>query len=380
MNSDYLYKYIHMMPMGASSFCVKFILFVNENIGGEHLFVLKAQNPIAELSQFDNVVYEWGNSNIDILYKYVNRGEIIILHSFPYDLYSCVFINKCLLNKIIWWVWGHDLYKVHRVRHEVFNIRSWIFYVIKRGINFIYSPLYQMLWDLVFRFKLSSLHSVVVCCQADANTVKRKLGNNMKVFQSSYTTGYFNEDFDNISDVEKDGCVWIMIGHSAFEFLQHKKYLDELAIYSKENIKIILPLSYGDKKYSERISAYARKIYGEKVVILSENLDFLSYVALIKKIDVAIFDYNHQSALGNLALLFLFRKKVYLSPKGVLYNTFMKDGISVYDCTTIGKISFKEFIKSSKPTLKGWEYANKAFDKQLLIKSYNDLFNYLDRK
>lgn len=86
-----------------------------------------------------------------------------------------------------------------------------------------------------------------------------------------------------------------------------------MLVYKNEDIKIVLPLSYGDISYAETIETYARTLYGDKVLILRENLGFLDYVKLIKTIDIAIFDYKHQSALGNIMLLLLWGKKfIYL--------------------------------------------------------------------
>lgn len=370
------YKFVHIMAMGNSPFCLNFIYFLKRMRCEDHLFVLITKTDIPELSNYGNVLFNrW--LSVDTISCYVKKGCSVILHSFPFSTAACLLLDKQLLKQVTWWVWGHDLYRKHHVKSGDSKGSKKLVYFFKLGLNVVYSPLMNILWSVILKRKLRHLRAIVVNCGADEDYLKKKMGDSIKIFRSAYSVGYFNEDFDRLPSRSSDGITRVMIGHSAFEFLRHKVYLDKLSAYKNENMRIILPLSYGDMQYARSIADYAKDKLGDMVTVLSEGMDFISYAKLLKSIDVAIFDYEHQSALGNIYLLFLFGKKVYLSPTGVLYKSFLKEGIAVYDCKEIGEVSFLNFCIPSKSVANGVEYARKTFDSQEIEKSYREIFSYI---
>ena len=371
------YKYIHLMPMGASSFCVNFILFINKFFPiHEHLFVLMSKNVSEKLAGVDNVVYEDRN-RVEVLNEYLPLGDSIILHSLSYSIGTFLFMKRSSLRKMTWWVWGNDLYMTHRIRRDISSLKKRLVYYLKVTLNLFYAPLYDLLWKCLFFSRVKKMNSIVVCCRADQDEVRRRFGPDIKVFRSYYTAGHYYREFVQLEEKRTDNSINILIGHSAFAFLKHKDYLDRLLAYKDEDIKIVLPLTYGDASYADEIENYAKALYGDKALVLREGLDYLDYVKLMKTIDVAIFDYKHQSALGNIMLLLLFGKKVYLSSKGVLFKGFKEDGVNVYDCDEIGKIPLKELSSHPYPNISGKEYAKEAFDEDLLKKNYENIFEYL---
>ena len=380
MKQNGRYKYIHIMPMGASSFCINFILFIDKYLSArEHLFVLLSKNIIDKLVDLDNVIYE-DKSRAEVLYKYLPLGDSIILHSLPYPIWTFLFMKKSLLRKITWWVWGHDLYRTHRVKRDISSLKKRLVYCLKFTLNLMYSFVYELIWSCLYFSKVKKMKSIIVCCRADQDEVRRRFGSDMKIFRSYYTSGYYYPELVQLEEKRMDDSINIMIGHCAFDFLKHREYLDKLLVYKNEDIKIVLPLSYGDISYAETIETYARTLYGDKVLILRENLGFLDYVKLIKTIDIAIFDYKHQSALGNIMLLLLWGKKVYLSSRGILFKGFKDDGVNVYDCDEIGNIPLKELSLHLYPNTLGIEYAKEAFDEKFLKKNYENIFEYLAKK
>jgi dTDP-N-acetylfucosamine:lipid II N-acetylfucosaminyltransferase len=370
-------RIIDIMPMGESAFCINYINFVNSMDEEDHLFVIITKKNIPSLKDDGNVIIV-PTLQLELLYRFAKDGYSIIMHSFPFPIRTCIIMRKHLLNHISWWVWGHDLYRVQSVRKDYSTLKNRIITALKIIVNVIYAPAIKIAWNCMLRFKLKYLKCFIVCSKCDEDTIIKKIGNKIKIFKSSYTTGYFNEDLDNITVKEKqDDSVMILIGHSSFPFLKHEKYLKKLLVYKSENIKIVIPLSYGDMRYAKRIRNCAKQLFGEKAIILSKPMDFLSYAKFLKGIDIGIFDYNHQSALGNIVLLLLFGKKIYLSKNGILYSGYKKEGINVYDCDEIGKVSFNEFKKLPMSTSEGIKYAKDAFDIIKIRDSYRKIFDYL---
>ena len=136
--------------------------------------------------------------------------------------------------------------------------------------------------------------------------------------------------------------------------MNHIRVLENLSKFKDENIRIILPLSYGGtKEYADEVVDYAEREFPGKVIALRKFMPKEEYFKLIEKVEIAIFDTDRQCALGNIER-FIFRNvKVYLSENGVMYKYFFDLGVPVQKCESINKLSFEEFI--IQPTIKNRE-------------------------
>lgn len=369
------FSHIHFM-WGRSLFNTELIKFINQEMDSSgHLFVIFNVSNLNELVQDQNVVCE-RDEGLKTLYKYSAIGENIILHSLPYSAWEVMCMKKHVSEKIIWCVWGHDLYRCYSpiILSKCFCKR--VYQRLKQWLR----PMHSKIMDILWRFadkKITNFKSIVLCFKGDRNEAIKRFGNKIKIFYSAYTAGYFTHDIDSIEDEDnRKEEIKILIGHSSFEFLQHTKYLDRLQMYKNENIKIILPLSYGNTPYGDEIEAYAKQLFGDKLCVIRETMDWMSYTALIKQVDIGIFDYEHQSALGNITLLLYFGKKVYLSPTGILMKGYKEENIETYDCHEVGNIPFDMFCRHIYSQEKGIQYARGLFDKQELMKKWNSIFEY----
>ena len=142
----------------------------------------------------------------------------------------------------------------------------------------------------------------------------------------------------------------ILLGHSGFEFIEHEKYLRKLSKYKDEDIHVFLVLSYGaSEDRIQKLTKLAHDLIGaDKCTIITEMMTRKKYYEFISTMDIAIFPFKHQSALGNTLRLANIRVKLYFHPKGVLAKGFLEGGVKTYDCRKIGKISFEEFVEPAE--------------------------------
>lgn len=105
----------------------------------------------------------------------------------------------------------------------------------------------------------------------------------------------------------------IQIGHSSTSILNHIDVLENLVKYKNENIKIYIPLSYGNKKYGDRVQEVATQLFKDKVVCIREMMDKDDYMKFLSAIDIAIFNTTRQIGLGNITpLLYMEKKSIFL--------------------------------------------------------------------
>ena len=135
-----------------------------------------------------------------------------------------------------------------------------------------------------------------------------------KMFPKSNTRLFYGRYFSSVKfkndiwdtprlklTLERGEPIYVLIGHNGQEHLNHIETLRLLGKYKKENIKLILSLSYGGtNKYIEEVSKEAKRIFGDKVIILSDFIPKEEYFELMERIDIALFNTKRQSGLGNI--------------------------------------------------------------------------------
>lgn len=361
------------MPSGGSIFAQEYVKFINDEFpSSEHLFVLYKSGENDQLSKFDNICYE-KEFSVSSLVQYASHTESLLLHSLALSYTDLIFLDEETTRKIVWCVWGNDLYHKKPTFISSPSTSRCLVQCVKRPFALLLYHYRKNVWKIADR-KIRKFKAVVAMFNEDGEEIKRRFGNDIPIKYALYTIGYYNEDIEKIALPDKKGAIWILIGHSGYPFLKHKKYLDVLSRYKDENIKLILPLSYGNNSYIEEISGYANRLYKDKAVILKDYMSWLAYAQYLKAIDVAILDYEHQSALGNISLLLWGNSKLYLSRSGVIYKGLEKLGIKTYDCNRIKEEKFDEFCFKGDSSNKGFLYAKNTFDKNVIKEKWKDLF------
>jgi hypothetical protein len=142
-------------------------------------------------------------------------------------------------------------------------------------------------------------------------------------------------------------------------------------------------LSYGSKEYANMVIDKAVRIFGEeKVEVIKDPMPYDDYVEYINTVDIAILDYQHQSALGNFYLLSLFGKKIYLNDDGILMLCTVMEGGKPNYVSDIGIESYEEFVKplSSKESEVMRKFAEYYFDEEIAVQNWKYSFEGIKRK
>lgn len=368
---NYEYKYLHIMLHRTISHNKSVIELLNSGDLGfnprEHLFVVKHRRVFEACKMYDNVVLDEFVTTRDMEnYKnHAGRGRYIFLHCnelSPWQLYR---IDNDIMARTIWCVWGHDLYYLYKPLGEV----SGLYRKIKRlGRNVV-----KKIYEIISIPRLRHLYAVGAGFKYDAYEIKRKYGKDMRILRTPYgfvrgkkqkLEAVANEKYEK----EPGSPYKIMIGHSSHRFLNHINVMEKLKKFKDENIVIALVLSYGDNEYAKQVERYALSNFKGKTEILKNYMPETDYLRWLKTVDACILDYTHQSALGNVWLLLLLGKKLFLNKDGIIKKALTEEGIETYNVSDIDSLSFEEFsspVKNAENSIKlGASYAdeNKYID------------------
>lgn len=310
-------KYLHIMPPSQRMISGYLDMIENNFDCNEHYILFNADIPSSSSSIlfYKNVqsIKYIGKGKIN---KYINllkimrRADYIIFHSFKpnYKWLIFLFFNIDLIKKSVWIIWGIDLYEYN---YKKLSFRSRIKKYIEDKIK-------------------KSFKYVVTIFEPDIDVYYKKFKNN-NFFCAPY--GFTNDRFkqmDNLINKHNDETVDlnILVGHNGFMFNNHINTLKILNKFKFDNIRLFLPISYGNNplygkvSYVEALVSFVNFRYSNKVTLLRKLLPNDEYTQFLSKIDVAIFNSSRQNGLGNILQLLYMGKKVYLSKSSPLYDYF----------------------------------------------------------
>lgn len=175
---------------------------------------------------------------------------------------------------------------------------------------------------------------------------------------------------ERIVEIENEIPIYkpnIMIGHSGYRTGNHLDVFDLLQdkiIFTFK--KVILPLSYGDKKYIDRIMEVGSQYFLEKFDPILTFQSLQDYNNILKTVGIAILYNRRQQGIGNTIALIWFGTKVFLSKYNSFYKFLKSKRITVYSIEDDLK------LKNSLTVLDlQVQIANRAIIKELFRESKN---------
>ncbi len=129
------------------------------------------------------------------------------------------------------------------------------------------------------------------------------------------------------NEVCSGNAIWV--GNAADANGNHVWMFEKLKDFSDE-IKILCPISYGDKRFMKFIDQEGHRLLGDRFVPLKDFLPVNEYYAKFLQANAFIFGHFRQCAVGNILMAFYFGGKVFLSNRNPLLKTYRQGGFSVY--------------------------------------------------
>lgn len=312
-----------------------YINFMNNYLSEyNHLFYTTDRGFDLKVTSDDKVIFlnSYNDLNNKANKSTLKSADIIIISGFFFVNQMKVFFNKKILNKTYFHLWGADFYclaKNGSIKRIISNFLRKYFLSNAAGVINLIPGDYEILCKYCTP---KGKHFVAPMCD-DGTT--QKIVNELK-------------------NVKKETNPYkIMVGNSATETNQHFEILHLLERFRDENIEIICPLSYGDKKYAELVIEEGNRIFENKFKPLLEYMDKKDYFKMIATSGVAIFNNNRQQAMGNINATLGLGCKVYIRSDTPMWKTFHSDRqYCIYRVEDIESMSFDEFIKISSDVKK----------------------------
>lgn len=318
---------------------IKRFIEINEQVSSDSIYVMIG--PESKIFSHEKVItlpnLDKGSivKKLKSLHKRIKILKNLIKYSdsvyFHYLTDFCCFLLLFYLKhkKTCWIVWGSDLY--YKINYQIYDENT---KKILKGLN-IPTSLYNKKLKLLYKLSIKKLTHIGSLVDGDYNLVKENFKINSKRIIFFYANPInFQATILNKQKTD-DSLKTVFLGNSGDPSNNHITILQELQKY--KNIKIICPLSYGNKKYIEKVVEIGKELYGKNFIPLLEFQKPDEYLNLLNSIDIAIMNHTRQQAMGNIFLILYLGKKLYLNPINPLYNMLITNDLK------IEKMDFNDF-------------------------------------
>ena len=244
---------------------------------------------------------------------------------------------------VIWWAWGYDLYGSSRfiniplykpltkeyVKHDNFTILQ----VTKRLLRMV--PIWR-LWrygskDDAIR-RIDYFQPVI---RTEYLLLKKIEGFHAKEFYYPGANSFKSYLTPNIPK----HCNRLMVGNSAIATNNHCDVWRHIHSYIPDTINVVVPISYGDKKYGR----YVNDLIGKdnpQVEFLTEMLPYNEYMDLLDSCSYAVYGVLRQQAMGAIFRCMASGIKLFLYRDSLVYDYLKNIGCLVFAIEDINKDSF----------------------------------------
>ena len=344
----------HFLPK--SIYTEQFLDFMCDDINAfydSHLFLILSNNINSRDKYIDNknIKNIFNFFSILKVFLCLKKNDRIIIHSYsnPY-LYLASVCCCWNLSKIAWVIWGGDLY----------------FYNMKKKIKY-------KCYELFRKFSIKRF-GYIVTYKSEYDLAKQYYNVIGKNINFLYPMKFFDVP-QKQSKIKNE--LFILVGNSRSMSNEHIEALNILSKFKDKNIRIFVPLSYGDvpEGYVDAVDKVGVELFGIKYVPIKTIMDLKAYQEFLSSIDIMVCNHKRQEAWGNLFTLLRSGKKVFVRKNTATNIDFTSFGLKFSLTDDIIDMSFDEFqFLNDDDRLNNQKLLINMFSKGNLIAIWNNIF------
>lgn len=329
-------KVIHILGYDELKFNLPLVeMLTNKKLGwhDEFFFATNCEGVFEKIKQYQNTIFFKNGISffINSIYK---SYDLIIIQGWNQSVPRAALLKKKAAKKIVWRFWGSDYFPYEECESLKRRALGRIFFKrLSHLISCFYAIGYGGKTDLMFiqnRFG-----------------IKRELKGYPLFFSFQNGKGALYKRLYKSACENQNETFKIMVGHSANKREMHLITLERLRKFSKNNIEIILVVSYGNMKYKDVVINKAKEIFGDKATIIDNMLPIDSYRAMLSGVDAFAIESMGSNALGNINDLAYLGKKIFVKKNSFLDNYLTENSVEHFFVDDMDNMTFEELKNCS---------------------------------
>lgn len=284
-------------------------------------------------------------SNADIKYVYIH---------FLMD-WSIDFVLKLPANlKVVWVFWGADGYALPRLRK--YNYLSATRKFVKSldpGKHTIFHEIYRSLFrtESKLRKAIKRLDYCATWVEQDFDLIKPY---NEKIKFIMFSNNSVEQLLGDVLDFkvnQNTNKSQVFIGNSGHPTNNHLEVFELFKTQPK--YELVLPLSYGNPVYIERLNNIGYQWFGERYKPLTSFMDKDQYHQLMLGSDCIVMNHTRQQGANNTLVALWCARPVFMNSVSTLYQTYKNWGVTVFDIDDLPKFLSTGVIDADLSANKG---------------------------
>jgi hypothetical protein len=254
----------------------------------------------------------------------------VYIHQFTPLLYRWVVTHD--INELNWMVWGADLYNLPSVKAELYGDATLKHYVNRNFSfqDFLYRAKVALLHDGYREKAYAKVSHLLTWMTSEFNFARQHLPS----LQAEQQFFFYENDvpYQALDDIRATAVIEqayrkpiYILGNSSTPELNHLEAVAELEA-SGVSADLVVPLSYGDKKYAaflKRNLSYK----GGNLRFMDQYMAFQDYLQLLNSADGLIMNNLRPQGYGNIFMMMYLGKKIFLNPKNLSIPELDKAGL-----------------------------------------------------
>ncbi|WP_172656310.1 TDP-N-acetylfucosamine:lipid II N-acetylfucosaminyltransferase [Halomonas sp. PR-M31] len=331
-------------------FIPAFMEFVREEIDGSdnHFHLIEKSHDYPYQTGAD---VEQQNSKLGFfkLYFKMRKYDKIILHGlFNKYVVFILALNPKILGRCYWIIWGGDLYSYQNEK----------------------TTLKERLVEWCRRKIIPDIGHLVTYIPGDIDLARQWYGAKGSYIESFvYPSNLYKSlNLPERRQRPKKTKATVLVGNSASRSNEHCEAFERLKMLPEGNIKIICPLSYGNRRYARKVMTEGERLFSEDFIALTEFLPLEEYLEILAEVDIACFAFRRQQAMGNMITLLGSGKTVFIRKNITPWSMFEELGVKVFDLDNIGSVRLDD-----ETAKRNREIISSYFSKERLIHQLKDI-------
>lgn len=268
--------------------------------------------------------------DMDYIFNLVqsNNFDFIVIHCLNNFWYELILALSPEV-KVVWIGWGYDYYDLIDI-----NLFLPLTLKLKGGEGFIEIFKKKLRKNKKLKLKKKVVERIDYFCpvlESEFYVIKNKYNWFRFPKYIDFNYGSIDVDFTKGFSEELVNGNSILVGNSATYENNHLDVFEILNKINKNDLKLIIPLSYGDEDYKDKIIKTCDEIVGnEKKQYLVNYMSIEDYVDIIRSCGNVIMGHLRQQALGNILIMLFLGAKIFLYKENPIYLYLISSGFKVY--------------------------------------------------